>query len=118
MRHSFIISMKDELIKKKQELLERISLTSGELDADGDEMDLVQTAALAQVSLDINHKLNYELKLIQSALAKIQEGAYGLCEDCGEDINEKRLMFNPNFKCCVSCAEEQEKERKRGTQYE
>lgn len=52
---------------------------------------------------------------IKEALDKVDEGSYGICEECGEGISEKRLKARPVVKMCINCKEEQEKqERLRG----
>jgi len=42
---------------------------------------------------------------IKKALARIKIGQYGICEDCGEFINTKRLMVYPETTKCVKCQE-------------
>lgn len=46
-----------------------------------------------------------ELSQINRTLARIDEGDYGVCADCGEAIAEARLEILPNSEYCVSCAE-------------
>ncbi len=43
------------------------------------------------------------------ALEKIEDGTYGKCEGCGEDISKKRLKVLPFAKYCVKCQSEMEK---------
>ena len=40
---------------------------------------------------------------IDEALRKIEEGSYGICEECGEPIGEKRLSVLPAATLCVIC---------------
>ena len=40
---------------------------------------------------------------IDSALRRIEEGEYGYCEECGEDIASARLAVKPEVRFCVSC---------------
>jgi DnaK suppressor protein len=52
---------------------------------------------------------------IRSALDRIDEGSYGICESCGEDISEKRLKARPVTTLCINCKRAQEAdEEKRG----
>lgn len=39
----------------------------------------------------------------RQALARLEDGAYGLCVDCDEPINPKRLAAVPWTDCCVAC---------------
>lgn len=52
---------------------------------------------------------------VKDALKRIEDGTYGICEECGEPISEKRLDVRPVTTCCVECKkEEEELERQRG----
>lgn len=42
------------------------------------------------------------------ALERLDEGEYGVCEECGEPINPKRLAAVPWTDCCVGCQTERE----------
>ena len=48
------------------------------------------------------------LAKIKSAIDRIDEGTYGVCEDCGDDISEKRLEARPVTTLCIDCKSEQE----------
>ena len=45
-----------------------------------------------------------EIKRIDAALLRIEEGDYGYCAECGETIAEKRLEIDPTAELCVACA--------------
>ena len=45
-----------------------------------------------------------EVKRIDAALARIEEGTYGICLKCGEDISEARLNVLPDTALCKNCA--------------
>jgi DnaK suppressor protein len=55
----------------------------------------------------------YKISQIEDALEQIENNTYGICKECGDNISEKRLLINPHIFICISCAEEQELERKR-----
>lgn len=57
---------------------------------------------------DEGFKNNFKNTLaeIDESLRDIREGAYGICKNCNEDINEKRLETIPYVKTCLDCAEE------------
>ncbi len=42
---------------------------------------------------------------IEEALGRLAEGQYGICEDCGDEIPERRLKALPWARLCVPCAE-------------
>jgi DnaK suppressor protein len=55
---------------------------------------------------------------IKEALARIDDGTFGTCEECGEDISEERLKARPVTTLCIDCktkAEEEEKEKKKAS---
>lgn len=45
-----------------------------------------------------------EIKMIQAALHRIEDGSYGICAKCGADISEERLVAVPHTPLCVKCA--------------
>jgi len=45
-----------------------------------------------------------EIQQIGEALKRISEGTYGVCSQCGEDIDPKRLKALPTATRCISCA--------------
>ncbi len=49
---------------------------------------------------------------IDKALERIDDGTFGICEECGEDISEQRLKVRPVTTLCIACKEEQEKMEK------
>ncbi len=53
---------------------------------------------------------------IQEALGRIDDGTYGICESCGEDISEERLKARPVTTLCIDCKKRQEAmEKARGS---
>lgn len=49
---------------------------------------------------------------INEALKRIDDGVYGICELCGEDISVKRLEARPVTTCCIECKKEEEEQEK------
>lgn len=45
------------------------------------------------------------LRAIEAALSRIEDGSYGVCTECGEDISEVRLKAVPWTSVCISCKE-------------
>ncbi len=48
------------------------------------------------------------IRKIQAALEGIDEGTYGICEECGEEISLKRLEARPEASLCIECKRRQE----------
>lgn len=57
-----------------------------------------------------NHKKRNIIPRLKRALQKIEEGTYGLCDDCGEPIAEERLKLIPGAIQCVVCRAAEEKQ--------
>ncbi|MDD5205651.1 MAG: RNA polymerase-binding protein DksA [Deltaproteobacteria bacterium HGW-Deltaproteobacteria-21] len=49
---------------------------------------------------------------IKEALERIETGTYGICEVCGEEISEARLIARPVTTFCIDCKKRQEMEEK------
>jgi RNA polymerase-binding transcription factor DksA len=47
--------------------------------------------------------LRVQVEGIDAALARIEEGTYGTCASCGDEIGAARLEFRPSSILCVSC---------------
>ena len=59
-----------------------------------------------QMALATDRRRALELKRIDSALKRLEDGDYGYCVRCEEPITAKRLAFDPAVTLCVACAEE------------
>lgn len=58
---------------------------------------------------DREHKL---IKKIKKALERIEDGSFGICDSCGEDISIKRLKARPVTTQCIDCKTKQEAQEK------
>jgi DnaK suppressor protein len=70
---------------------------SSSLEAAADEVEEYSTL------LPMEHSMELRLKNIDSALEKIKDGKYGLCEKCGKEIPIERLNVSPESKLCLDC---------------
>ena len=59
--------------------------------------------AAAEMDLGKVIRENRELRDIEFALARIRDGSYGICFDCGGEIGRTRLKIEPTAKRCLSC---------------
>jgi DnaK suppressor protein len=48
-------------------------------------------------------KLDLQLSVVNRAIAKVAEGSYGNCDDCGDPIGEARLEALPTAIRCLNC---------------
>lgn len=65
-------------------------------------MDSLQRQAMAMAH-EAARKRN--IGRIEAALRRIDSGEFGFCEECGADLPDKRLDFDPMAERCVSCAQ-------------
>ena len=63
-------------------------------------MDALQNQAMAKAQ---GARRAGEARRIRAALARIEEGEYGYCTDCGEEIGTDRLTADPTLPRCLSC---------------
>jgi DnaK suppressor protein len=110
---SFLKKIKQMLLDQKAELAKKYSSLNEEIDVGSDDVDQIQAAIITNAISSLAIHDRRKLARIEEALNKIAEGTFGICNECGEDIGEKRIMFNPSFLNCISCAEELEMARKR-----
>ena len=73
------------------------------IDQAGDERD-------RELSLLLSGRDKEKLAAIDEALEKIEEGTYGICEECGDKIGAGRLKVMPLARLCVNCQSKMEKE--------
>lgn len=64
-------------------------------------MDALQAQAMAQAQ---ERKRSADLVRIDMALRRLEEGEYGYCSECGEEIPDARLQIDPMAERCVKCA--------------
>ncbi len=74
-----------------------------------DEGDYASVSNEQMVDNAIGSQQGLELMEIETALAKIKNGQYSICEMCEEDIGFQRLKVKPHAKYCIDCREIAEK---------
>ena len=84
----------------------------GDIHVDPDDFpDEIDTAS-SEVNLQFTGRLREReqglLAKVDSALMKIEQGLFGECTNCGEDIGVKRLKARPVAELCIECKSEQE----------
>ena len=113
LKTEFLKNIQDTLLNQKRQLIIKACQEEDiEVDVDGDECDEIQGNLLIGMQNQLNERNKKKLFKIDEALKRIEDKKYGLCEDCGDDIPEKRLLFNPCIDTCVDCAEDREHEEK------
>ena len=64
-----------------------------------------QDAMLAQqMALELRRRNKLRLEQVQSTLRRIDEGTYGFCLRCEDEVSIARLQFRPETALCIRCA--------------
>jgi RNA polymerase-binding protein DksA len=100
----------------QQQLTQRIfqveeSMYAMDADRDIERTDRVQEEAAEVALTALDEQGRHEIAEIQAALARIDEGTYGVCASCGEDVPLARLTAMPTARRCVPCQERVEHRR-------
>jgi len=102
------------LMQRREEIVKTADITKEQgmgfsLDDLPDEADLASSESEQSMSLRLRDRERVLLKKIDKVLKKMEDGTYGDCESCGEEIGIKRLEARPVTDLCIRCKEEQEK---------
>ena len=105
------------LVEKREMLVANAQSTLHEdmaLDANDlpDEMDLASSEYLQSFQFRLRGREKHFIEKIDRALAKIEQGDFGVCDECGEEISVKRLEARPETTLCIKCKEDQERVEK------
>jgi DnaK suppressor protein len=104
---SMLTEKRDEIVRRaEQTLKEDMTLDSDDLP---DEMDLASSEYLQAFTFRLRGREKNLLDKIQKALDRIDDGTFGICEECDEPISPKRLEARPETTLCIRCKEEQER---------
>lgn len=76
----------------------------------GDDADKVNFEREENLSLKLKWREALYIKKIEKAIKRIEEGNFGICQDCDGEIQEKRLLARPTAELCLTCKEERELE--------
>ena len=108
---------KDLLTEERKSIVAKASRTLAEeaqLDVNElpDEIDQASAEYQQSFTFRLRDREKYYLSKIDKALQKIENGTFGTCEACDEEISPKRLEARPVTTLCIRCKEEQEMEER------
>lgn len=93
----------------KRTLMEESNFDTDDLP---DEIDLASSEYAQSMVFRLRDREKFLLQKIDRALQRVEDGSFGICERCEEDISPKRLEARPVTSLCIRCKEEQEKKEK------
>lgn len=110
-------ALKEILLEKREALIQEIKQQLGQsvtdeqqrrLEAAMDSGDQALVDLEREMGISLQEMRNRERQLIDDALDSLDEGTYGVCADCEEEISEKRLQALPFARLCVECQSKRE----------
>ena len=97
---------KARLEEQLAELEQRLGRIERDL-AEPPEMDANERAMQLEDDDALGGQATLVRRIIEStkrALARIEDGSYGECVECGDEISEQRLQARPEARLCITCA--------------
>src|SRR3954452_1274963 len=107
------MDVREELEARRDEIRARVAKLAktperGEAQGFGKRIGDGTVEAISRLTeIGVGTSLETTLERTERALAKLDEGTYGLCDVCGQPIAPKRLAAIPDAVSCVACAADQ-----------
>ena len=99
--------LRDDISTAESEIAERLGDAVG--DAGDDSADAGAKTFQREHELALTQNARELLTQTERALARIEDGSYGVCESCGQPIGKARLQAFPRAVLCVSCKQREER---------
>lgn len=116
MKKSDLEKFRKKLEDMKAEINNDVEKTLNDMTSQGgpvpDPNDRASLESERTFELRIRGREQKLLEKINEALERIDEGTYGICEECGEEIRIKRLEARPVASYCIDCKTEMEQKEK------
>ncbi len=116
MEKKLVEEFKQKLIDKRDEILNEAGRTLSDMTDNNanipDPNDRATVESGRSFELRIRDRERKLLSKIEAALDRVDEGEFGVCDDCGEDIGLKRLEARPVTTLCIDCKTVQEQKEK------
>ncbi len=97
----------DEVTAAEQEI--KVLLRDGGDGAGNDQADVGSKALERDAEMSLANNSREMLIQVERALARLDDGTYGVCESCGQPIGKLRLMAFPRATLCLACKQRQER---------
>jgi DnaK suppressor protein len=108
-------TLKEELQRRRRTIMETTRRATAELDAlrnaerDPEFEEGAQSEHEQYTLARLTENQRREIVLIDAALARVDAGEYGVCRDCDQDIDPRRLAALPYALLCTECAQRNER---------
>ena len=108
---------KEILEKRQAELAQVLRNREGiAIEKTPDALDEVQLAGERELAIRNLDRESNLLRNVKAALRRIDDGSYGICVHCEEDISPKRLNAVPWTPFCIQCQEQYDRNQEEGTE--
>jgi len=117
-----LAKMRKQLVEQKADVLRELtsikedSLGKSQKDASGDlsgysfhMADMATDLYEREFLLGLAEGEREMLYALDEAIKRIDDGSYGVCDECGVSITKQRLKAMPQAQCCIECQEKKEK---------
>jgi RNA polymerase-binding protein DksA len=102
-------TIRKELEEQRAILSVRLRVKPGQPEAaniaNPDRSALAQNYVSKERQTILNDRLEETLEQVEAALQRLEDGIYGRCRQCGQDISPERLAVIPYAKYCIECQE-------------
>ncbi|HLX36762.1 MAG TPA: TraR/DksA family transcriptional regulator [Candidatus Binataceae bacterium] len=116
-REKFLDRVRESLLETKAKLHQEVDTEEkAQREANKDEgldaYDLASEERDREINFILSDRERAKIKEIDDALARLADGSYGICEECGLEIGEERLDALPFTRVCRDCQQDREREAK------
>lgn len=107
------VSKFKKILQTKRDELERIvrNRDAITIEKSADALDEVQHASERELAIRNLDRESNLLRNVRAALRRIDEGSFGVCMHCEEDISPKRIAAVPWAPYCIQCQEQADRNR-------
>jgi DnaK suppressor protein len=107
-----------KILEAKQEELERIvrNRDAITIEKSADALDEVQHASERELAIRNLDRESNLLRNVRAALRRIEDGSFGTCLHCEEEISPKRVAAVPWAPFCIQCQEQADRAQEEGTE--
>ena len=105
-----------KILENKRDELERIvrNRDAITIEKSADALDEVQHAAERELAIRNLDRESNLLRSVRSALRRIEDGSFGTCLHCEEEISPKRVAAVPWTALCIQCQEQADRNHEEG----
>ena len=108
----FKVLLNEKLDGLLQEATKTVSGMTDHRETFPDPTDRATLESERNFTLRIRDRERKLISKINEALTRLEQGTFGICEECGEDISNERLKARPVTTLCIDCKKKQENEEK------